>query len=166
MRGGRAPGTTLRARSVPCRPLPVPGTLACRLLANKARFSQYFSKVSQNDEVSPKYIEKASHSPCFQNGLRNSPLDILRFPFSVAFSYKELMVAFWPDYGLYCQNDEVSPDVHPYVHTRKGRRYPHSHRSKLPLVAAPHLLSAVSRRQGPSQRLNSVKQRLNSVKQC
>ena len=52
------------ARSVWPRPaLPVPGTLECRLLAKGARFDLHFYKVSQNDEVSPKYVEKASLSP-------------------------------------------------------------------------------------------------------
>ena len=55
--------------------------------------------------------------PVCQNGLRNSPLDFLRIPFSPAFSPKELMGHFRPYSGLYCQNDEVSPDVHTSVPT-------------------------------------------------
>ena len=46
----------------PAGPLPVPGP-APRLLANKARFNLILSKVSKNDEVSPKYVEKACVSP-------------------------------------------------------------------------------------------------------
>ena len=63
----------------------------CRLTAKGARFHVIFHKVSQNRRVSPKVVHKASHSPYFQNGLRNSPLGILRFPLFPAFSHKELM---------------------------------------------------------------------------
>ena len=77
----------------PCGP-PCPGPLECRLLANKARFQANLLKVSQNRGVSPKVVEKACHSPYIQNGPQNSPLGILRFPFSPAFSHKELMGAF------------------------------------------------------------------------
>ena len=65
--------------------------LECRLLAYRARLTSYSSKVSQNSEVSPKYVEKASHSPYLQNGLKKSPLGFLRFPLLLAFSPKELM---------------------------------------------------------------------------
>ena len=74
-----------------------------------ARLGSYFSKVSQNRQVSPKLVNKASHTPYFQNGSQKSPLEILRFPISPAFSHKELMGQFWPYLGHYCQNDEVSP---------------------------------------------------------
>ena len=60
----------------------------------RARLRSKYKNVSQNDEVSPKSVEKASISPCFQNGLRISPLEILRFPYIAAFSHKELMVPF------------------------------------------------------------------------
>ena len=95
-----------------------------RLLANKARFHDISRKLSQNGQVSPKYVNKAYHSPCFQNAAQKSPLEILRFPFPDAFSHKELMGRFDPWSKVYCQNDEVSPDVHtrftPDV-TRSGR---------------------------------------------
>ena len=45
----------------------------------RARFGSYLSKVSQNGQVSPKNVHKASRSPCFQNGPQKSPLDISRF---------------------------------------------------------------------------------------
>ena len=48
-------------------------------------------KVSQKDEVSPEYVQKACHSPYFQNDAQKSPLGFLRFPFLAAFSPKELM---------------------------------------------------------------------------
>ena len=60
----------------------------------RARFTSYSSKVSRNGRVSPENVQKACHSPCFQNGLGMSALDILRFPFSAAFSHKELMAYF------------------------------------------------------------------------
>ena len=88
--GGYGPETTLRARSVPAAP-PCLRTSECRLTANRARFQQYSSKVSQNDEVSTEYVNKACHSPYSQNDAQMSPLEILRFPYSVAFSGKELM---------------------------------------------------------------------------
>ena len=86
--------TTLRARSGPCRPLPCTPPRECRLRANKARNQSIFSKVSQNGRVSLRNVEKACHSPCSQNGAQKSPLEIPRFPFSLAFSPKELMVLF------------------------------------------------------------------------
>ena len=63
----------------------------CRLLANMARFHDIYCKVSQNREVSSKYVDKACHSPYFQNGSKKSPLEIPRFPYLTAFSHKELM---------------------------------------------------------------------------
>ena len=59
-----------------------------------ARIDLFLWKVSQNAGVSPKYVNKACLSPYFQNGLRKSALEFLGFPFSVAFSHKELMVPF------------------------------------------------------------------------
>ena len=61
-----------------------------------ARFHDISQDISQNGQVSPKYVKKASLSPCFQNGLGKSPLDILRFPSGLAFSHKELMGHFEP----------------------------------------------------------------------
>ena len=43
----------------------------------RARLRSYSSKVSQNRVVSPKYVEKACHSPCFQNGSQSR---LLKFP--------------------------------------------------------------------------------------
>ena len=83
---------TLRARSA-CS---LPGSRA-RLAALgpiRARFQSILSKVSQNSEVSPKYVKKAYHSPYFQNGSIKSPLDFLGFPFLPAFSHKELIGLF------------------------------------------------------------------------
>ena len=99
---GRAPAVFGGGDGYPHPPGPVgqpraalPGIpLECRLWAKRARFHDISYKVSQNDEVSPKYHEKACHSPCLQNGLRKSPLEILRFPILRAFSHKELMGLF------------------------------------------------------------------------
>ena len=72
---GALPGTSRNAASWPIR----------------ARFHDISKKHSQNGQVSPKSVEKASVSPYFQNGPRKSPLGFLGFPFSLAFSHKELM---------------------------------------------------------------------------
>ena len=68
----------------------------CALLAKGARFDLILCKVSQNDEVSTKYVNKASHSPYFQNAVQKSPLEFLRFLILLAFSHKELMGCFDP----------------------------------------------------------------------
>ena len=113
----------------------------------RARFQLHFYKVSQNGQVSPKYVHKACHSPCFHFRLQKSPLEILRFPFLRAFSPKELMTLFWPDLGFLVKMTKCRP----YVHTcaRRGRSIPpRCHASKLapvtPLLielsAGPHSL--------------------------
>ena len=91
---GDGPVPTLRARSVPLGP---PWYRTLQMSASWpiwARFDLISCKVSQNLIVSPEYDEKASHSPYFQNGLRKSPLDFLGFPYSLAFSHKELIGPF------------------------------------------------------------------------
>ena len=85
---------TLRARSVPLQGPSLDIPLECRLWANMARFNVISLEVSQNGQVSPKKCQKASISPCFQNGLKKSPLGILRIPYLAAFSHKELMGRF------------------------------------------------------------------------
>ena len=57
----------------------------------RARFDLFPEKLSQNRVVSLKYVQKAYHSPYFQNGYQKSPLDFLGFPILPAFSPKELM---------------------------------------------------------------------------
>ena len=94
MRGRTGPCTTLRARSCPPVGPPCTGPSNTRLWANKGEIQLKYNKVSQNGVVSPKYVHKACHSPYSQNGSRKSPLKILRFPFSPAFSHKELMAYF------------------------------------------------------------------------
>ena len=76
-----------------------------------ARFKVISLKLSQNGGVSPKYVEKAYHSPCSQNGLRKSPLEILRIPYSAAFSHKELMGHFDPGTGIIVKMTKCRPDV-------------------------------------------------------
>ena len=99
MRAGRS-GLQTTHSSLPWR-LPGPASLSGPLpRANpasgpiKARIDLISTKLSQNAEVSPKYVQKASHSPYSQNEVQKSPLGILRFPFSLAFSHKELMASF------------------------------------------------------------------------
>ena len=92
--GGDGSCTTLRARSVlPAGP-PCTGPLECPPRANMATFDLILLNYSQNGQVSPKYVEKAYVSPYFQNRSQKSPLEILRIPFSSAFSHKELMGSF------------------------------------------------------------------------
>ena len=59
-----------------------------------ATFDLIFSNVSQNRRVSSKSVHEACHSPCFKNEAQKSPLDFLRFLYSLAFSHKELMGCF------------------------------------------------------------------------
>ena len=63
--------------------------------------------------------------PICQNGSRKSPLEILGFPFSLAFSPKELMDHFDAYSGIYVKMTKCRPVVHTPDVTRKGRRYPH-----------------------------------------
>ena len=84
----------------------------------KARIQSYFSKVSQNHRVSPKYVQKACHSPYFQNGRQKSPLDILGFPFRPAFSPKELMGHFDRGLGFIVKMTKCRSYVHPCARER------------------------------------------------
>ena len=102
--GAGRPGSTEAAGSGPVPPSgsgrSPAGPSLYRTLENaaswpiRARFRPFYCKVSQNGIVSSKSVEKACHSPYFQNELQKSPLEILRFPFCSAFSPKELMVPF------------------------------------------------------------------------
>ena len=93
----RAPSTSGTTPSGPgrsLRALPVPPRADAASWPIRARIRVLFCKVSQNGRVSPEKCQKAYHSPCFQNRPQKSPLDILRFPFSAAFSHKELLGLF------------------------------------------------------------------------
>ena len=140
--GGRAPSTSsdhpCGARSGRCPSLSLPRANAASWPI-RARFVSFYCKVSQNREVSPKFDEKACHSPYIQNGSQMSPLEFLRFPFSRAFSHKELMGLFCTHGQVYCQNDEVSPKCTPDV-TRSVRQIPpHGHAASRSCDRAPHL---------------------------
>ena len=91
--GGTGYIPTLRARSVLWPSLGYT-PLQCPPGTNMARIDLISHKVSQNQEVSPEMLEKACHSPYFQNWVQMSPLGFLGFPFSRAFSGKELMTLF------------------------------------------------------------------------
>ena len=84
-------GKPFRARFAVWAPSPRANAVSWPITA---RIDYILLKLSQNREVSPKYDEKAYHSPYFQNGPQKSPLGILRFPFLPAFSCKELMGLF------------------------------------------------------------------------
>ena len=90
---GGEPGFTDRARRVVHAQRPPRPVFQSKPGANgqTARFQVNSTKLSQNGRVSPKSVHEAWHTPCFQNGPQKSPLDISRFPFSLAFSHKELM---------------------------------------------------------------------------
>ena len=107
-----APRTTLRARSVPQGPSLSWDPWKCRLWANMARIDLIFLKVSQNRRVSPKYPEKACHSPYLQNGLGKSALGKPRFPFSSAFSHKELLGHNRPYVDFIVKMTKCRVDVH------------------------------------------------------
>ena len=92
-----------RTSAAPGPPLPAVGPASLSGLAPRAipasgpitaRFHYILLKVSQNGGVSPLFVNKAYHSPCFQNAVQMSPLEILRFPILPAFSHKELMGVF------------------------------------------------------------------------
>ena len=104
-------------RPVPALPLPVqappgPGQGAGTSPGRTARFDLILLKVSQNGIVSPKKLEKACHSPYIQNGPQNSPLGILRIPFSAAFSHKELMGHFCRVADFIVKMTKCRRDVH------------------------------------------------------
>ena len=107
-------------------------TSECRLTANKARIHDILLKVSQNRNVSPKYVEKACHSPHIQNGLGKSPLEILGFPLSPAFSHKELLGHFDASRVFIVKMTKCRPSVHP----RDLRNMTRRGRSDTPTVAA------------------------------
>ena len=80
--------------------------------------------------MSTKYDEKACHSPYFQNTVQKSPLEILRFPFPVAFSRKELMGHFDPHGYIIVKMTKCHPDVHT-MSREVVARYPPVPASKL-----------------------------------
>ena len=73
--------------------------------------------------MSPEKSHKACHSPCFQNRAQKSPLEILRFPFSLSFSHKELMVLFDGWSGFIVKMTKCRR-MYTWVYTRKGRQIP------------------------------------------
>ena len=93
--GGDGPGTTLRARSVPCGTLPVPGPRRMPPPGHIGRDYGHISiKLVKTVKCHQKVCKRPAIVPIFKNGSRKSPLDFLRFPDLVAFSHKELMVPF------------------------------------------------------------------------
>ena len=126
-----------RAMSPPTPALQASGARSagtCLSPGKRARFHVISSKVSQNGRVSPKYVKKACHSPCFQNGLVKSPLEFLRFPYSRAFSHKELLGHFDPHSGYSVKMTKCRPDVHLNVHAKWSPDTPMTHASKLASV--------------------------------
>ena len=139
-----APGTSGTHPSGPVG-YPVPSLVWASPRANaasqpiRARFHYISYKVSQNSRVSPEKSQKACHSPCLQNGLKKSPLGFLGFLILPAFSHKELLGHFDPWVYIYCQNDEVSPNVHTYVPRSVRQIPPPPTAASCLLWVAPHL---------------------------
>ena len=121
--GRPGPAPTLRARSLRSLVLLGPSSSNAASWPIRARFQLLYTKLSQNREVSPKYVHKACLSPHFQNGLQKSPLDISEKRFWLAFSHKELMAHFGRGTDFMVKMTKCRPYVHPYV-TRKGRSIP------------------------------------------
>ena len=120
--------TTLRARSVlASQALPVHTLANAASWPIRARLHPLFSKVSQNHEVSPKSVQKAYHSPYFQNGSQMSPLDISGIPFSAAFSHKELMGHFDRYSDFIVKMTKCRPDVHWISRAKWSSDTPTSH---------------------------------------
>ena len=114
------------------------------LLDLRARIDLILLKVSQNDGVSPERSKRPVIVPIYQNGSQKSPLEILRFTYSSAFSHKELMGLFWPYGYIIVKMTKCRPDVHTQIGVAKGSQIPpRSAAASCLLRPAPHLLSAV-----------------------
>ena len=164
---GGVGGTCCSARPAPTPPsgpgrcLQAPPWVGTGLPGQRARFDLISLKLSQNHEVSPKSVKKASRSPYFQNGLGKSALEIPRFPYSSAFSRKELMGLFDAQRDIIVKTTKCRPDVHPETHAKGSSRYPHRPAASCSWVGSSSGLSAVVGAQGPKISktvLNSVEQ--------
>ena len=99
---GRATGYGGTGRSVPpsgpgrSHPwaLPVPPSQMSHLGPKGRDSSQYSVKLVRTTKCRQEMCKRPVIVPVCQNGSEKSPLEILRFPFSVAFSCKELMGPF------------------------------------------------------------------------
>ena len=122
-----APGPPLRGPVSALWALPCPGPSECRPWPIGRDSMTFLIKLVKTAKCHQNVSKRPPLVPIFQNGSQKSPLEILRFPYSAAFSPKELMGHFRPYPGHYCQNDEVSTVCTPWFSTRNGRRYPHGH---------------------------------------
>ena len=116
-------------------------TSQCPPRRHMARINLILLKLSQNGQVSSKYVEKASHSPCFHFGLQKSPLEFPRFPFCSAFSHKELMGQKRPYTGVYVKTTKCH-QMYTHMYTRKGRPDTPTDPQQAAPGSAPHLGSA------------------------
>ena len=108
----------------------------------RARIDLILAKLSQNRGVSPVFVEKASVSPCFQNGSQKSPLEISRKPFSLAFSHKELMGQNRPGSDFIVKMTKCRPDVHALSREVDGQIPPPVDAASCSCRRSPHLTSA------------------------
>ena len=136
----RGPVGTLRVP--PCTGPSLPGNAASWPIRRELRTIS--RKLVKTAKCRPNMSKRPVIVPIFKKRLRNSPLEILRFPLFSAFSHKELMVLFCAWDGLYGQNDEVSTMCTPVFGYAKGSHIPpRSPPASWLLVTAPHVLSAV-----------------------
>ena len=131
--GCAAPGPPCGARSGTLVPS-LSWTLRCRLLANKARFHTFLSKVSQNGEVSTKKCQKACHSPYISKRPPKVTSWISQISVLLSLLLQGINGLFLTHHGLYCQNDEVSTGCTRVRYRCSGRevsaRYPHGSRQQ------------------------------------
>ena len=107
-----------------------------------ARFRRINPKVSINLGVSPKKRDEACHTPYIKKRVVKSALEILRFPILSAFSHKELLVPFLTLGRYFCQNSDMSTNVHTCTRTGNatavGRRAPFL-RARIPSTRIDHI---------------------------
>ena len=95
-----APGPPLRGPVGPMLGPPCPGPLDAASWPIRRDSTSFLIKLVKTTKCHQKTSKRPAIVPVSQNGLKNSPLDFYRFPFSPAFSHKELMGHFepWVDY--------------------------------------------------------------------
>ena len=116
----------------------------CRLTAKGRDLTSFSIKLVKTAECHQNVTKRPVLVPIFQNGSQMSPLEILRFPFWLAFSHKELMGRFDANSGLSVKMTKCRQCAHPRYRHAKGSQIPPLSRAASCLCGtAPHLLSAV-----------------------
>ena len=131
---------TLRARSVPCRALPGEYPWNAHLGSIWRELTSFPIKLVKTAKCRRKVSKRSTLVPISQNGVQKSPLGILRFPYLLAFSPKELMGHFDASTVLYVKNDEVSTGCTPPLSREVGAQIPPlTTAASCLLWSAPHL---------------------------